>query len=324
MPSFDMPLEELERYLPFRGEPKDFDNFWSETLSDASAVSLNPVFTPVDAGLQTVDAYDLEFCGYGGHPVRGWFLLPRTARGPHPCVVQYLGYTGGRGSCLDWLLWPSLGFACLVMDTRGQGGSNHHPGSTSDVAPAESGPYVPGFMTQGILDPQAYYYRRVFVDAFRAVKVAQEHVAVDPERIAALGASQGGGIALAVAGLDRSLKVVLPDVPFLCNFRRATDLVDTKPYAEITEYLTAHRDASDDVFRTLSYFDGMNFASRARARAVFSVGLADTTCPPSTVYAAFNHYAGPKEIVVYRYNNHEGGGPAQRDLQVKLLREELL
>ena len=51
MPLFDMPLEELERYLPFRGEPKDFDNFWSETLSDASAVSLNSVFTPVDAGL---------------------------------------------------------------------------------------------------------------------------------------------------------------------------------------------------------------------------------------------------------------------------------
>ena len=124
--------------------------------------------------------------------------------------------------------------------------------------------------------------------------------------------------------LHHSLKVVLPDVPFLCHFRRATDLVDTKPYAEITEYLAAHRDASDDVFRTLSYFDGMNFASRATARAAFSVGLADTTCPPSTVYAAFNHYAGPKEIVVYRYNNHEGGGPAQRDLQVKLLREELL
>lgn len=319
-----MPLEELERYRPSRHEPEDFDNFWNKTLGEAREVPLDPVFTPVDAGLQTIDAYDLTFRGYGGHPVRAWFLLPRVTQGPHPCVIQYLGYSGGRGSCLDWLLWPSLGHACLVMDTRGQGWSTHHPGATSDVVPDESGLHVPGFMTQGILDPETYYYRRVFVDAVRAVKVAQEHAAVDPERIAALGASQGGGIALAVAGLEKSVKLVMSDIPFLCHFRRATDLVDTKPYSEITEYLAAHRDAAETVFRTLSYFDGMNFASRATAQACFSVGLADTTCPPSTVYAAFNHYAGPKEIMVYKYNNHEGGGPAQRDVQVERLRELLL
>jgi cephalosporin-C deacetylase len=33
----------------------------------------------------------------------------------------------------------------------------------------------------------------------------------------------------------------------------------------------------------------------------------DETCPPSTVYAAFNLYGGPKEIVEYPFNGHEGG-----------------
>ena len=33
----------------------------------------------------------------------------------------------------------------------------------------------------------------------------------------------------------------------------------------------------------------------------------DVTCPPSTVYAAYNRYGGPKEIVEYAYNDHEGG-----------------
>jgi cephalosporin-C deacetylase len=33
----------------------------------------------------------------------------------------------------------------------------------------------------------------------------------------------------------------------------------------------------------------------------------DEICPPSTVFAAFNAYAGPKEIRVWPYNGHEGG-----------------
>ncbi|MBN9196183.1 MAG: acetylxylan esterase, partial [Microbacterium sp.] len=61
------------------------------------------------------------------------------------------------------------------------------------------------------------------------------------------------------------------------------------------------------VFDTLSYFDGVNFAKRATAPGLFSVGLMDQTCPPSTVYAAFNSYAGPHEIEVYSHNQHEGG-----------------
>ncbi len=60
---------------------------------------------------------------------------------------------------------------------------------------------------------------------------------VDPTRLAAYGRSQGGGIALAVAGLEPDLPIVLSDVPFLCHYRRATSLVDTHPYVEIAGYL---------------------------------------------------------------------------------------
>jgi len=48
-------------------------------------------------------------------------------------------------------------------------------------------------------------------------------------------------------------------------------------------------------------------ARRASAPALFSVGLRDQVCPPSTVYAAYNLYGGDKEIVEYRFNDHEGG-----------------
>ena len=321
MPLFDMPLKELESYLPQRVEPDDFDTFWQRTLAEANAHPLNAHFEPMDIGLQTIDAFDVTFAGFAGQPIKGWFLLPRHQAKPLPCVVQYLGYCSGRGFIYDWLAWPSLGFAYFVMDTRGQGWCDNKPGNTVDIAPQGAGSHVPGFMTQGILDPHAYYYRRVFVDAVRALAMVREHTAVLPERIAITGNSQGGGIALAVAGLDAAVPIVMPDVPFLCHYRHATEIVDTSPYNEITQYCAAHRNHVETVFHTLSYFDGVNFAVRAKARALFSVGLMDDTCPPSTVYAAYNHYVGAKEMAVYRYNNHEGGGPFQLQRQAKLLRE---
>ncbi len=100
----------------------------------------------------------------------------------------------------------------------------------------------------------------------------------------------------------------MPEVPFLCHYRRAADITGEAPYSEIASYLRTHRDSVESAFKTLSYFDGVNFASRTRAPALYSVGLMDMICPPSTVYAAYNWHAGPKEIRVYPYNGHEGGG----------------
>jgi cephalosporin-C deacetylase len=60
-------------------------------------------------------------------------------------------------------------------------------------------------------------------------------------------------------------------------------------------------------------------ARRARAAALFSVGLMDTVCPPSTVYAAYNAYAGPKQIRSYPFNDHEGGHAVHEAEQLRWL-----
>ena len=145
----------------------------------------------------------------------------------------------------------------------------------------------------------------------------------DGEHLLVTGGSQGGGIALAVAGLAPNLTAAMPEVPFLCHYRRATQLVGTLPYAEIARFLQTHRHDVETVFHTLSYFDGVNFAARAQAPAFFSVGLMDEICPPSTVYAAYNHYAGPKRMQVWEYNLHDGGGSDQLALKARYLRDQL-
>ena len=153
---------------------------------------------------------------------------------------------------------------------------------------------------------------------------AREHPRIDPDRIVVAGGSQGGGICLAVAGLVDGLAAVLPDVPFLCHYRRATEITDAPPYGELRTYLKTRRGEVDGVFDTLGYFDGVNFASRVSAPALFSVALMDAVCPPSTVYAAYNHCASPdKDIVVWPYNGHEGGLAFQKREQLRWLRERL-
>ncbi len=318
MPFFDLSYEELQTYRPDRVEPADFDSFWEKTLAEARQYPIDARFEPVDFGLRVIETYDVTFNGYGGQPIKGWLLLPRQRSGKLPCVVQFIGYGGGRGFPISWLDWPSAGFAHLVMDTRGQGSAWIH-GDTPDPEPDHTNPHYPGFMTRGVLDPLTYYYRRVFTDGVRAVEAACQYPAIDSERIAVTGGSQGGGITLAVSALESAVKVCMPDVPFLCHYRRATQLVDTQPYVEITRFCKTHRDKVETVFNTLSYFDGVNFAVRAQIPTLFSVGLMDDTCPPSTVYAAYNHYAGEKQIRVYEYNQHDGGGTYQQLEKLKFL-----
>ena len=48
--------------------------------------------------------------------------------------------------------------------------------------------------------------------------------------MAATGGSQGGGISLALAGLMPDLPAIMPDVPFLCHYRRAMEITDKQPY----------------------------------------------------------------------------------------------
>ncbi|MBN1171706.1 MAG: acetylxylan esterase [Micromonosporaceae bacterium] len=311
MAQYDLPLAELRTYAPTLSIPGDFAEFWAKTLDDTRATPLGATFEPIETGLTVLETFDVTFAGFGGTPVRAWLSLPVNRSGPLPAVVEYVGYGGGRGLPHERPLWAMAGYAHLIMDIRGQG-SSWCVGETPDPDPSGE-PAHPGSMTRGILAPETYYYRRVFADAVRAIEAVRAHETVDSTRIVVTGGSQGGGIALAAAGLVADLAGAMPDVPFLCNFPRAITLIDTDPYGEIVRYLKTHRDQVEQVMSTLSYFDVATLGRSATAPALFSVGLMDDICPPSTVFTAYNHYgtAAPsrpaREIREYPFNAHEGG-----------------
>ncbi len=201
--AIDRPLDELRGYRPKLDVPSDLAEFWSGTLAQARSYALDATFTPVESALRLVDVFDVRFAGYAGQPIAGWLVLPRQRSGPLPCIVQYVGYGGGRGLPHQALTWAAFGYAHFVMDTRGQG-SQWSTGVTPDVPPAGATPHVPGFLTLGLPDRDNYYYRRVYTDAVRAIEAAASHPAVDTDRIvSSCGGSQGGGLALAAARARR-------------------------------------------------------------------------------------------------------------------------
>jgi len=338
MPLFDLPLAQLRTYTSDVTPPEDLREFWDATIAEAREFPLDPGFEPVENYLSVIDTFDVTFAGYGGAPVKGWLHLPahREPDAALPVVVQYVGYSGGRGLVNQDTRWAQAGYAHFIMDTRGQGYGGTL-GETPDPHPSAGDVAHAGLMTRGIANRDGYYYRRVYVDAFRAVEAARSHPAVDPSRVVLAGVSQGGGIVVAVAGLVAGrldgVIAALPDVPFLQDFPRAIDITPRGPYPEIAQFLARHRDRYDAALAVLRYFDGVNLARWATAPALYSAAQMDDICPPSTVFASFNAYGcgtpgvpatgAAKEIEVYRFNNHEGGQEHHWIRQLLFLRKIL-
>ncbi|MEV4545276.1 acetylxylan esterase [Micromonospora echinaurantiaca] len=324
MALFDLPLDQLRRYAPVVPEPADFDEFWRTTLAAEAARPVLLDVRPEPTELRLVDSWDVTFAGFGGDPVRAWYTRPAGTDEPLPTLVEYVGYGRGRGLPHERLTWPVAGYAHLLMDSRGQAGRY---GGGDTVDPRAGAPGGPWPVTWGILTPQRYYYRRLITDAVRAVQVARALPGVDAGRVVAAGNSQGGGLALAVAGLVPDLAALVTTAPFLCHIQRAIEITDASPYGEIAQYLAVNREAEQPVRRTLSYVDGVAFARRASAPAHFGIGLRDQVCPPSTGFAAYNQYgagngrpaAPERDLHVYPFNGHEGGEAVQVRRQLRWL-----
>jgi len=308
---------ELERYKPALTKKSDFESFWSETLSTYVAERPEPALIKIDSAITEIEIYDVTIPGFNGDFIKGWFLTPKNLLGDRPVVVVFEGYGGGRGNFNEWLFWANCGYPTLVMDTRGQGGG-HRRGDTPDGL-YPRGSSSAGFMTMGIDSKEDYYFRRVFSDAVAFVRAAKSLPHVDPTRIITTGGSQGGGIALAAASLAPEVFATMPDVPFLCHIHRAIELTDSYPYQEIVNYCRIHRTDSDQALETLTYFDCMNLVTLAKAHALISIGMHDPICPPDTIFAMRNHYAGPVDTQVWEFNMHEGGASDQNLLQAQWL-----
>lgn len=315
---FDLPLEQLKVYKPQCTKEVDFNEFWNENIKKSINQPLNEEISLVDYPVEGVKVHDIYFNGFENSRIYAKYLLPKHASETNkvPAIAIYHGYNWNTYVVSQFLKYTLMGYAVLIVDVRGQNIKS------SDCNQYDTGEAA-GWLTKGILNPWNYYYKYVYMDAVRAVEFLASREEIDINRIAVEGGSQGGGLSLAVAALSDKVKLAMVDVPFLCHFRRAVEVSQGNPYAEISHYFMVQdslHSTEEQVYKTLSYFDNMNLCTRIKGDVLLSVGLQDTTCPPSTVFAAYNNINSYKEIKVYPDYAH-GGFTFQEELKISFIKE---
>lgn len=314
MPAIDMPLEQLKVYEGRNPRPSDFDAYWDRALAELRAVDPQIELVPSKFQTPQAECFDLYFTGVRGARIHAKYLRPRNAEGRHPAVVQFHGYTGNVGDWHDKLSYVSLGFSVLAMDCRGQGGPSEDVGGVK-------GNTHHGHIIRGLDDhPDNLLFRHIFLDTAQLAGIALGLPEVDPERVYAMGGSQGGALTIACAALEPRVKKLAPVFPFLCDYKRVWEMDLAKDaYQELRTYFRHFdplHEREDEIFEKLGYIDLQYLAPRIKGDVLLFVGLMDTICPPSTQFAAYNKMTAPKQLVVYPDFGHEGlPGSGDRTMQ---------
>lgn len=303
MPQTDMPVSELHHYQGRNPRPEDFDAFWDEGVAQMQRQDAQLVLTPASWQVPGVECFELWFSGVGGARIHAKYLRPSGAQNC-PVVLQFHGYSMSSGDWADKLNWVQQGYAVAAMDVRGQGGLSEDIGGVY-------GTTLKGHIIRG-LDagrPERLFYRNVFLDAAQLARTVAELDEIDGERIYTLGGSQGGALALVAAALEPSVKRCACAYPFLCDYQRVWEMdCCHQAYGEIVDYFRrfdpTHQRAMH-TFTKLGYIDVQHLAPRIGASVLMATGLADTVCPPSSQFAAYNKLSGEKRMVIYPDFGHE-------------------
>lgn len=311
--------DQLKRLEAIDVEPTarpDLDAFWADAMQKVKTTPLNVSLRPVDYGMSGIEVFDAAYDGLDGTRIAAWVVAPKGAspQSPTPLAVCYHGLGGDRGQPHYYLQLVSLGLTVVATDFRLQKGITGHAGALQ----THTGHLAHSIMN--IENKHDYYYYHAWTDAFRGIDLALGLPHIDRARVAVVGGSQGGGMALAAAALHPVVSLCLADVPTFCWLeKRVFD--KSGGFGAIQDYLRDNPNNLDLVCETLSYYDMINLAPRITCPVLVSVGLKDPICPPDNVYAAYNKIRSDKRIVAYPFGDHGGGGATHEAVKFQYLRE---
>lgn len=281
---------EPEKIASPNDEAGDFDKFWK--ANKAQLANIQPdyqlMLIPEQSKLD-YEMYHVSMRSLDNELIMGYYAKPKKA-GKHPVIVEYMGY--GSKPYFPNQSWD--GFAYFVLSIRGQ-------------ALNEKSNHFGTWFTYGIDSKDTYYYRGAFMDVLRALDFVSSRDEIDGERIAVRGSSQGGALSVVAASLDSRVKALAIGIPFLSDFQDYFNIAPW-PKSDVDHYRAQHPELSwKQVYKTLSYFDIKNLASRIRVPLVMGIGVQDNVCPPHINFAAYNQVKSEKSWMAFPLHGHSTG-----------------
>jgi cephalosporin-C deacetylase-like acetyl esterase len=269
--------------------PDDFDAFWDGMRKKLAAVPVAPAVRPVKSPLPEVESFDVTAPALG-QPISAYMAKPAGAKPRSLPIILTVHGAGVNDSSLGGSAsWAAKGF--LAMDMNAHGLPNGKP--RQYYADLYAGP-MKGYRYENRDDREKSYFTGMMLRLVRAIDVLTAQPEWDGKHVVVSGASQGGYQAIAAAGIDGRVTFFAAGVPAGCDhsgmlvnriagWPKIVPVEDGKPDLKVVE--------------AARYIDCVNFAARTKAKgAYFTVGFIDTTCPPTSIYAAYNQLNIPKQI----------------------------
>lgn len=271
--------------------PEDFDQFWETQKAALAKVAVNSTLTPVQTPTDGVEAFDVQIECLG-KPVSGYFGRPQNAKPGSLPAILFVHGAGVRSANLTSTSWAIQEGGMLAFDINAHGIPNGKPAA---FYTALNEGELKDYRSAGRQDREICYFKGMFLRLVRAIDFLTAQPEWDGRTLIVYGSSQGGFQAFAAAGLDPRVSFICAGVPAGCDHTGSyVDRISGWPKLVLVD----GQGSPDPVsLQAARYFDCVNFAARSKCKgAAVTVGYIDTTCPPTSVYAAYNALPVPKAI----------------------------
>lgn len=294
-----------EKIAPALPEPDDFKSFWRDALLQSRKY---PAVTSEFTGRNALGCriYKLTIPVPGG-VVRGFLAYPPNP-GKYPVIIQIPGAGAGMKSnpAADReFIWLSLNVHQYDPENADLEYKKLCAAAHKKIAYSGWGAYI----YDGAECRRSSYYYRVLLGVSKAV----DHVAalpeVIPEKIGYCGVSQGGGLGLMLAGVNKKIAALTVGIPAFCDhgaFRK--NRAEAWP-----EYGKYFRFKKIPAFSEVLYFDAVNFARYIQCPVRITAGMKDALCPLPTVLAAWSVIPSRDKRLCMEPETAHGTASAYRD-----------
>ncbi len=290
---------EPEKIKPTVENPADFNKFWNDAKADLAKVPMDARLTLLpDRCTEKVNVYHLNlqnFKNNGASRLYGILCVPKK-EGKYPAILRVPGagvrpYYGDVRTAEKGIITLEIGIhgVPVTMD----------PSVYTDMI----GGWVNQYWTYNLDDRDAYYYKRVYLGCIRANDYLVSMPQFDGKNLAVAGGSQGGALSIVTAGLDSRVKFTAPTYPAM------SDMVGylkgrAGAWPHIFDKNIYPNNNTPDKIKTASYYDVVNFARLLTVPTFYSMGFNDETCPPTSMFAAYNVISAPKTLKLYLETGH--------------------